>query len=152
MSRDELILNSNNGWSNKVIFLSCENALSNSSMFIQTEPCVNGSTWGWDKRKRYSYVVSEDAKMSDLEESCSVELMVLSARPMRCGLNCSYREIHDDVMAYGFELSWDVIVCQECKGKGFCYLENDGNAVYGCDDRYGFKCKYDFYDSKLFLE
>ena len=76
--------------------------------------------------------------VSDLEESCSVDFMATSAKPIRCGTNCTYKGMHD-LMAYGFELFWGTIVCQQCKGQGFCFL--DGDVVYGCDDRCGFKCK-----------
>ena len=123
----------------RIIFLSCEKPASNSSLFVDTKPCVNGSV-----RANYSYVASRDVTVSDLSESCSIDLMVMSVNPIGCGSNCSYSKIHD-LIAYGFEVSWRVISCEKyCKGQGFCYLEDGGDVIYGCSDSCDFKCEFFF--------
>ena len=127
----------------QIIFLSCEKPLSNSSLFIDTKPCINGSVLSTKKLgKYYSYVTTEDAEVSDLEESCSIDQVAMSAKPVKCGSNCSYLEFHDS-LAYGFELSWDVIACQKyCNGKT-CHLRDGGNTIYQCGTNYcPFPCEF----------
>ena len=137
----------------KIVLLSCKKPLTNSSLFIDTKSCANGSHLLAAEKKpgrhNYSYVASNDATVSDLAESCSVELMGISAKSCT-GPNCTYSEIHD-MIAYGFEASWKVIACEKyCKGRGFCYLDKGGDVISACAGRCDFTCKCFFFFFNFF--
>ncbi|GMN44423.1 hypothetical protein TIFTF001_013614 [Ficus carica] len=91
----------------EIIFLSCEKPLHNSSMFISTQPCINGSILAKKRsysssRHYHSYVASKDVMVSDLEESCSVDFMAMSAKPI---------SVKDKVFASWTEMwSMDVMI------------------------------------------
>ncbi|KAK9912502.1 hypothetical protein M0R45_036364 [Rubus argutus] len=82
--------------SKAIIFISCETQLVNSPLYVDTAPCI-------DAASRHSFVIIGSLNVSDLRDSCRIELMVLTSSWI--GTNCSYVDIHN-MMLYGFELSW----------------------------------------------
>ncbi|XP_065868110.1 rust resistance kinase Lr10-like [Euphorbia lathyris] len=100
-----------------IVFMKCDNPV-NSVKYVETAPCVNRS---------YSYVMDNFTSVADVENSCSVELMVVSRLPARVGENVSFREIHSDLV-YGFVIWWNPISCETCRdGKEICRLPNGLN-------------------------
>lgn len=86
-----------------IAFMSCENPVK-SPRYIDTSSCTDGSLFG---SKRFSYVVvNGSSSVSDMADSCSVELMAMVTRLEEInGSNVSFVDIHDE-LAFGFELSW----------------------------------------------
>ncbi|KAK9912506.1 hypothetical protein M0R45_036368 [Rubus argutus] len=102
--------------SKAIIFISCETQLVNSPRYVDTAPCI-------DAASRHSFVIIGSLKVSDLRDSCRIELMVLTSSWI--GTNSSYIDIHN-MLLYGFELSWAQILD--------CYVDIDTNKVR-CYDR-----------------
>ncbi|KDP22159.1 hypothetical protein JCGZ_25990 [Jatropha curcas] len=104
-----------------IVFFKCSKPV-NSPLYVDTAPCINGN---------YSYVMDNFSSITDVENSCRVDLMVLSLLPPRVGENVSYTDIYSD-LAYGFELSWHLVICEMCRGKEYCFLENGLARPTGC--------------------
>lgn len=134
-----------------VVFINCLNPV-NSSRYIDNSFCSANRTASaaFSKSSRvHNYVaVGEEMRISDLEESCSVEISTsVSLRgPMR--ERNSLSNIHES-LAYGFELSWYRVYCQECEAShGFCSLEdNTVTCRHYCREdvpisQLGFRCKW----------
>ncbi|XP_062120192.1 rust resistance kinase Lr10-like [Humulus lupulus] len=85
--------------SKTVVFVSCEKTVK-SHYYIDTASCSTGS-------KRHSYViVNGSLSVSDMDESCGVELTTLVSVQRNSNSNASsFMDIHND-MAFGFKLSW----------------------------------------------
>ncbi|XP_062076374.1 probable receptor-like protein kinase At5g39020 [Humulus lupulus] len=92
-----------------VLYLSCENKVYNNSLYIDTAPCINSSTFSKQNPKgRFVYVVyASGFKYSDLADSCQiVRSAVVSAKDGdEKRKKMSYRNIHDE-FTNGFELSY----------------------------------------------
>lgn len=91
---------------------------------MDTSPCINAKD---------SYVMDNFTSITDVENSCRVELMVLSLLPARVGKNISFMDIHND-LAYGFEVSWSEIFCQICSGREFCFRDRGIDRPRGCSE------------------
>ncbi|KAJ6881508.1 hypothetical protein NC651_028180 [Populus alba x Populus x berolinensis] len=78
--------------------------------------------------KAYRYVVSGDMKASKVGDSCHVDLVVM-ATPLDNKRSLSYIDIHK-ILVNGLTLEWDTIYCRECKGQGFCLLDNATHVAY----------------------
>jgi hypothetical protein len=122
-----------------IAFINCAASI-NSPLYIDTSSCIKGLI------NSSNYAVLGELKLSKLEDSCSILVMVMM---MTSNLNnkFSYVNIHQQLV-YGLELSWHEIFCKECQGRGYCKL-NINNEVIGCSrtrpcrDDYAssFKCK-----------
>lgn len=137
------LLNENNNILT-VAFITCAASVI-SPMYMDTSSCIKGSI------NSSNYAVFGDLKISELEDSCSILVMVMLSNLNKRDNNdnnLSYVKIHQQLV-YGLELSWSEIFCKECQGRGYCKLNNK-NEVIGCskgrpcsyDDIYSFKCKY----------
>lgn len=86
-----------------LVFVSCENPVL-SPLYVDTASCASSGALTRSKL-RHSYVVV-NGRVSDLVDSCSVELMAMVSMPGNIGGgNVSFMDIHEE-LAYGIELSW----------------------------------------------
>ncbi|PON96845.1 GPCR kinase [Trema orientale] len=93
--------------SKTVIFMSCEKPVK-SHVYIDAGSCSNGGSGGTlSQPKRHSYVlVNGSLSVSDMVDSCGVEVMALVPELGKNDSNASsFMDIHDE-LANGFELSW----------------------------------------------
>nr|XP_034920026.1 rust resistance kinase Lr10-like [Populus alba] len=108
--------------SQPMIFMSCENTV-NSPLYVDTAPY--GLKYGSGNYSNSSlvshsnYVALGGMTASDLMELCSIEKIFLL--PKKSYTYKSFEEIHSD-LAYGFELSWYNIYCENCT-RG-CYIDS----------------------------
>ena len=95
---------------------------------------------------RYSYVLPSYASVSDVGESCSVDLMlmVLPWGPVKsCSKSCSYDDeevLEGEEEVKGIQLKWRCNRCGDWKGggdDGTCFLDNATNLVF-CHTGAGF--------------
>ncbi|KAM1263002.1 hypothetical protein ACFX13_028732 [Malus domestica] len=105
--------------STSIFYLRCRNKM-NSSLYVDTAPCLNNSATSLIQPKSYSYVKvgPDDLEVGDLEEGCGAEwiaLMLLDYSKEYC--KASYECIHSALM-YGFELRvyWPDELGPSCKG------------------------------------
>lgn len=109
-----------------VAYINCLKPV-NASRYVANTACRNGSSAFSKSSGVHSYIaVGEDLKVSDLEESCGVEMFtrVSSREPMK-DVTTSLASVHE-LLAYGFELSWFRVLCQECEAThGFCSLQDN---------------------------
>lgn len=128
-----------------IAFISCAASI-NSPLYMDTSSCNKGLN------NSSNYAVFGELKISELEDSCSIQVMVVMTSNLNKGdKNFSYLNIHQQLV-YGLELSWHEIFCKECHGRGYCKLNNN-NEVIGCsrsrpcshDYIPSFKCQYTFY-------
>ncbi|CAI8605627.1 unnamed protein product [Vicia faba] len=114
-----------------------------SPIYMDTSSCMKGLI------NSSNYAVFGDLKISELEDSCSILVMVMLSNLHKHDNNdnnLSYVKIHQQLV-YGLELSWSEIFCKECQGRGYCKLNNK-NEVIGCsrgrpcsrNDISSFKC------------
>ncbi|XP_050137264.1 uncharacterized protein LOC126613724 [Malus sylvestris] len=113
-------------FSTSVFYLSCRNPV-NSSLYVDTAPCLNNSATSLIQPKSYSYVmVDRGLSMDDLNEGCGVEGMTLIQLGYSNGSytndSYSYEFIHSAVMN-GFELRvyWPDELISPCNGSYYIY-------------------------------
>lgn len=135
------LLNNNKNNLVTVAFISCAASVT-SPIYMDTSSCMKGSS------NSSNYAVFGDMKISELEDSCSILVMVMISNLNKGdNNNVSYVKVHQQLV-YGLELSWSEIFCKECQGRGSCKLNNK-NEVIGCsrgrpcsrNDISSFKCK-----------
>ncbi|KAF3433893.1 hypothetical protein FNV43_RR24996 [Rhamnella rubrinervis] len=98
--------------SEPISFFKCENSVESDPLYIPTSPCykintsTNVGTNITSKGQYYSYVKIGSTDVSELKDSCRIELMAMTSWQQRGSStsNVSYSEIHNQ-LAYGFELS-----------------------------------------------
>ncbi|KAJ6860066.1 rust resistance kinase Lr10-like [Populus alba x Populus x berolinensis] len=100
--------------SQPMIFMSCENTV-NSTLYVDTAPY--GLNYG--SVNRSNYVTLGGMNASDLMELCTIEKIFLL--PKKNYTDKSFEEIRSD-LAYGFELSWYNINCENCTLG--CYIDS----------------------------
>ncbi|XP_048421957.1 LEAF RUST 10 DISEASE-RESISTANCE LOCUS RECEPTOR-LIKE PROTEIN KINASE-like 2.1 isoform X2 [Pyrus x bretschneideri] len=106
--------------STSVFYLMCRNPV-NSSLYVDTAPCLNNSATSLIQPKSYSYVmVDRPSYMEDLNEGCSVERkawMLVDYSKGYYNASYSYEYIHSALM-YGFELRlyWPDELRSPCNG------------------------------------
>lgn len=135
---------------NHAFFVDCQNPVS-SPLYINTAPCITSNAFS--QSKRYSYVMVDQSYLgvSDLEDSCRIELIVLTSwkgKNKKYKNKTSYIEIHNELAAYGFELSWLNYFIKKVPEFGHCYQDEHSKKVIcdGCN-RYDvsfYKCGKDY--------
>ncbi|KAA8533621.1 hypothetical protein F0562_030945 [Nyssa sinensis] len=86
-----------------VVFVNCENPVK-SRLYTDTTSCFDEITSS--NRKRHSYVLVGDVRVSDVADFCSVDMMVVPSSSLSKNHgNLSFSDIHNE-LAYGFELSY----------------------------------------------
>lgn len=117
-----------------VIYVNCLAAV-NSSRYVETTFC--GS-----QNKTHSYVaIGQDMSISDLAESCRVEMVGWASASGISRDNTSLSSI-ESALSYGFELSWKrTFLCRECDARedNSCFADGDGySCIHRCYDDTGF--------------
>ncbi|XP_057508217.1 uncharacterized protein LOC130791116 [Actinidia eriantha] len=82
----------------------------------------------------YSYILVGDLNLSDVEDLCSVDMMVMMKKRFsdRSERNISFSNVHNE-MAYGFELSWKFMSCKELRQLALCFSDAQ-NVTVPCLD------------------
>ncbi|BFG21129.1 hypothetical protein CerSpe_074030 [Prunus speciosa] len=95
--------------STPVFYIKCSNPV-NSSLYVDTAPCLNINASSLVQQKTYSYVKVGDMKVGDLNEGCSAEWVALALFDYNTS---SYESIHSALM-YGFDAFWldDEEICK----------------------------------------
>ncbi|KAL8496472.1 hypothetical protein ACS0TY_020255 [Phlomoides rotata] len=115
---DYTISNSYFNLNARVTFIHCLNAV-NSSKYVPATFCGNRSSNFINSSQIHSYIITgERMTISDLEDSCTVDRVVL-AYPVKLMWNNSLASIYD-AMANGFVFTWFCAHCVECdRSNGF---------------------------------
>ncbi|XP_016649591.1 PREDICTED: uncharacterized protein LOC107881076 [Prunus mume] len=97
--------------STPVFYIKCSNPV-NSSLYVDTAPCLNINASSLVQQKTYSYVKVGSMEVGDLNEGCSAEWVTLALFNYS-DYNTSYEYIHSALM-YGFDLRfyWPDERCQ----------------------------------------
>ncbi|KAB2597682.1 receptor-like protein kinase [Pyrus ussuriensis x Pyrus communis] len=114
--------------STSVFYLMCRNPV-NSSLYVDTAPCLNNSATSLIQPKSYNYVMVGRPGYLDMEdwnEGCSVERMAWMLLDYSKGYynaSYSYEYIHSALM-YGFELRvyWPDELPSPCNGSYYFYV------------------------------
>ncbi|KAG8633447.1 hypothetical protein MANES_18G105616v8 [Manihot esculenta] len=119
----------------KITYMKCENSV-DSTLFVQTHPCVDG-VYSNNKKHSYSYVVFGDLEFLEIPNLCRVDLAV-TVSSIKChDKNCSYLDVFKGLLN-GFELSWSEMYCKECKSKfmkrGYCIFNDDYSKFLECSN------------------
>ncbi|KAB2627096.1 receptor-like protein kinase [Pyrus ussuriensis x Pyrus communis] len=101
--------------STSIYYLMCSNPL-NSSLYVDTAPCLNNTSSSSSQPKTYSYVKVGEIELWDLDEGCSAEWMTLAPVNHVDYSNVSYKDIQNALM-YGFELGFEAPYAIRCQGK-----------------------------------
>ncbi|CAL9005696.1 unnamed protein product [Prunus brigantina] len=99
--------------STPVFYIKCSNPV-NSSLYVDTAPCLNINASSLIRQKTYSYVKVGDMRVGDLYEGCSAEWVALALSDYS-DYNTSYESIHSALM-YGFDLEV-FSPYEKCKGQ-----------------------------------
>ncbi|QCD99343.1 Wall-associated receptor kinase [Vigna unguiculata] len=100
-----------------IVFVNCKHTVRENVKYVKTEECVK-----WDS-KGYAYAVVGDLKAEDFEVGCDIKLVAPTS--LRSLNNHSYTSMHWG-LAYGFEISWINLACQNhhyCPLR-FCYFDS----------------------------
>ncbi|XP_009778886.1 rust resistance kinase Lr10-like isoform X2 [Nicotiana tabacum] len=110
-----------------ITIFSCPFAM-NSPAFVEITNCLNRSDASNVSSKGHTYAATGNLYPSDLGVGCSVNLMSLTSRPTIDDANVyiSILELHN-ALAYGFELSWFSVYCNNCPNIYECVGENSRN-------------------------
>ncbi|KAM1068672.1 hypothetical protein ACFX2A_000611 [Malus domestica] len=115
--------------STSVFYLRCRNQV-NSSLYVDTAPCLNNSATSLIQPKSFSYVmVDRGCSMDDLNEGCGVEGIAVMQLGYSNGSytndSYSYEFIHSAVMN-GFEVRvyWPDELLSPCNGSYHIYNSN----------------------------
>ncbi|XP_047159226.1 L-type lectin-domain containing receptor kinase S.6-like [Vigna umbellata] len=98
-----------------IVFLNCNHSVRENEKYVESGECVK-----WDS-KGYAYAVVGDLKAEDLEVGCDVKLVAPTS--FRTFNNHSYAAMHR-ALAYGFEISWVKVACQNHCIEKFCYFDS----------------------------
>jgi hypothetical protein len=112
-------------------FVNCEKpAISPSVSFVNK---VNISACFINSSKGYRYILFGTPDLMYVEDTCQVEQIFLTTEKTEFyPKNSSCSDVHNDILVYGFELSWHQVYCGNCTGRdAFCYLDYANNVV--CD-------------------
>lgn len=114
-----------------IAFMSCEVPII-SPLYIDIAACTKSSSSSISSftPNKYNFAVHGDLKISELEASCSVLVMVMTSNFSRDDLNLSYSNLHQNLVD-GLQLSWGNITCHECEERGYGKL-NYNNEVIAC--------------------
>ncbi|PQQ06971.1 rust resistance kinase Lr10 [Prunus yedoensis var. nudiflora] len=101
--------------STPVFYIKCSNPV-NSSLYVDTAPCLNINASSLVQQKTYSYMTVGVMKVGDLNEGCSAEWVALALFNYSKAYNTSYESIHSALM-YGFDLHFWLDDEEICKHK-----------------------------------
>ncbi|KAG5229406.1 receptor protein [Salix suchowensis] len=102
----------------KFTFISCINPIPSPPFnFVNTSSCKNGSIYSPSFRhmEGYSYVMVGEVKIAEVPDICRIDLIYVYSQFQPVNItNMSLIEVHD-ILAYGFELSWEQAACDYAK-------------------------------------
>ncbi|WVY90229.1 hypothetical protein V8G54_035743 [Vigna mungo] len=107
-----------------IVFVNCNHSVRENGKYVESGECVK-----WDS-KGYAYAVVGDLKAKDLEVGCDVKLVAPTS--FRTFNKHSYAAIHT-ALAYGFEISWINLACQNHCLKEDCYFD-PSSQIFDCFD------------------
>ncbi|QCD99346.1 hypothetical protein DEO72_LG7g627 [Vigna unguiculata] len=108
-----------------IVFVNCKHSVRENVKYVKTEERVK-----WDS-KGYAYAVGGDLKAADLEVGCDIKLVALTS--LRTFNNHSYTSMHSS-LAYGFEISWVKLACQNCLlSSTYCYFDSSIQELQYCN-------------------
>ncbi|WVY90234.1 hypothetical protein V8G54_035748 [Vigna mungo] len=110
-----------------IVFLNCNHSVRENGKYVESNECVK-----WDS-KGYAYAVGGDLKAEDIEVGCYVKLVAPTS--FSTFNKHSYAAIHS-ALAYGFEISWVNLACQNHCHKDLCSF-NSFSQKLDCDPLYG---------------
>ncbi|KAM4068775.1 hypothetical protein ACB094_12G038000 [Castanea mollissima] len=104
----------------------------NSPLYLNTSTCnYNDNSSSISDFKRYRYVTIGITNVSEVKESCKVEVMFRTSWPRSDDSNISCKDVHNEFV-HGFELSWlDDICADYCPKYGYLFLHLAGKIVLG---------------------
>ncbi|XP_014504399.1 LEAF RUST 10 DISEASE-RESISTANCE LOCUS RECEPTOR-LIKE PROTEIN KINASE-like 2.1 isoform X2 [Vigna radiata var. radiata] len=103
-----------------IVFLNCNHSVRENGKYVESGECVK-----WDS-KGYSYAVVGDLYAEDLEVGCDVKLVAPTS--FRTLSYHSYGAIHR-ALAYGFEISWLNLACQNHCHEDFCDFDSSSQKL-----------------------
>jgi len=106
-----------------IVFVNCKHTVRENVKYVKTEECVK-----WDS-KGYAYAFVGDLKAEDFEVGCDIKLVAPTS--LRSLNNHSYTSMHWG-LAYGFEISWINLACQNnhyCPHR-FCYFDSSKQKLH----------------------
>ncbi|XP_027939922.1 rust resistance kinase Lr10-like [Vigna unguiculata] len=104
-----------------IVFLSCNHSVRENGKYVKTEECVK-----WDS-KGYAYAVGGDLKAEDIEVGCDIKLVAPTS--FTTFNNNSYTSMHRS-LAYGFEISWVQLACDDYCPYIFCYFDSSKQKLH----------------------
>ncbi|KAM7481202.1 hypothetical protein LguiB_005785 [Lonicera macranthoides] len=113
--------------SKPIYSIKCPNWV-NSPLYVDAAACINGTSS--NSTTTFSYLKFGRMNASDLLDSCSIELTVMTSWPVKDEFNLSFSDIRNALL-YGFELSWFSVMCKKsCRGKyNSCDFDDSSNKV-----------------------
>ncbi|KAM7481166.1 hypothetical protein LguiB_005749 [Lonicera macranthoides] len=113
--------------SKPIYSIKCPNRV-NSPLYVDAAACINGTSS--NSTTTFSYLKFGRMNASDLLDSCSIELTVMTSWPVKDEFNLSFSDIRNALL-YGFELSWFSVMCKKsCRGKyNSCDFDDSSNKV-----------------------
>ncbi|PSS17643.1 Rust resistance kinase [Actinidia chinensis var. chinensis] len=118
------------------LWLDCENAVQFNSLYTDTStasPCIQKATssYSLSSGKRHSYFLFGSLVANDVADGCRIdEIMISTLWSLPQGNVSNFVDFHNQ-LAYGFELSWVYVLCENCQARGqYCGI--DANYTVTC--------------------
>ncbi|KAH7855865.1 hypothetical protein Vadar_029835 [Vaccinium darrowii] len=107
-----------------VVFLSCEKPVQSPKYINRTAYC--NTTRDDAGNGYYSYVMAGDVRVSDVADSCTVEVLYMSSSQLisERGSNLSWLDFNRE-LGYGFEAQWSFGGCHKCKERASCFGDSE---------------------------
>jgi hypothetical protein len=112
--------------SQPVVFMNCEKpAISSIYEYVNISACFINSS------KTYRYILVGPTYPASVDDTCQVEQISLTTGEIFYPKNISCSDVRNNILVYGFELSWYRVYCGKCTGRhDVCYLDYANNV--GC--------------------
>jgi hypothetical protein len=110
------------GLTQPAVFVNCEKPAI-SRFYVNISDCFINSS------KRYRYIQVGITDLVDVEDTCQVEqISLMTGKQFYPENNTFCSDIHNNILVYGFELSWFQAYCGNCTGRhNLCYLDYANN-------------------------
>ncbi|GMP67764.1 hypothetical protein CsSME_00027644 [Camellia sinensis var. sinensis] len=125
------------------VLMECENPV-NSPLYMNTSSsaytsCINKTVKSSSSQTHYyySYFLFGNLRASDVADLCRIDEIVATTfwsptTAASCNFSSKFMEFHAQ-LAYGFELSWTNILCENCRG-GTCVIDPTTNYTVTCSN------------------
>ncbi|XP_057470188.1 rust resistance kinase Lr10-like isoform X2 [Actinidia eriantha] len=130
------------------VWLDCENAVKFNSPYTDTStasPCIQkatSSSSSLSSGKRHSYFLFGSLRANDVADGCRIDEIMISTLWLPQGNVSNFVDFHNQ-LAYGFELSWGSVLCDDCRA---CFMGTNytGTCRVYCD-RYNNSSSFAYY-------